>query len=40
MRPVVWWKVKDDALLWLALAFTIPVLLGAAWITIAFLCHL
>jgi hypothetical protein len=34
---VVWWKVRDNLLLWLAVLFGAPVFLGAVWITLGFL---
>lgn len=40
MRRIVWWKVRDECKLWLAAAFFFPVILGAIWITIAFLLGL
>lgn len=34
---IVWWKVRDHLLLWLAFLFAIPVLAWSLWATIAFL---
>jgi hypothetical protein len=36
-RRVAWWRVKDEAKLWLAFLFVIPVLLWAAYVALGVL---
>lgn len=33
---MTWWRIRDAALLWLAVLFGVPVLCYALWVTVGF----